>query len=386
MCVGRRRKGGLGVKDLKSFNLSLLAKWRWRLLLEDKPQWKLVLEAKYGGVGRPSLSIGRMDKASLWWRDLVGLGVVRGVTEDWLNNVFVQNIGDGRDTLFWHYNWCVGSPLAELFPRLFSISLQVDANIKEMGVWSSGVWIWQLKWRRPFFVWEEEVYRDFLLLLEVVPISRDKPSWSYRLDTGGLFSVKSNYVFLAPLLSSTSTLPHSLRGIVHKVWDSWALSKVVVFSWQALLSRIPTRANLTIRGVLLEGGNVSCAVCGGGVETEDHLFLLCPFAWSIWVEVFKWFGVVEVLSGNFVSLFQSFLSSLKSGKRPQKGIMMVWQTVIWTIWCVRNDKVFSDKPIHFEEVLERLKCIAWKWLLARKSNSLSLYYEWCVNPLDCITR
>jgi hypothetical protein len=89
-----------------------------------------------------------------------------------------------------------------------------------MGGWSSGRWIWQLKWRRPFFVWEEEVYRDFLLLLEVVPISREKPSWSYRHDIGGLFSVKSNYEFLAHLLSSTSSLPHSLSGVVHNVWDS----------------------------------------------------------------------------------------------------------------------------------------------------------------------
>jgi hypothetical protein len=47
----------------------------------------------------------------------------------------------------------------EAFPRLFSISLQRDANIKDMGVWASGVWIWQLKWRRPFFAWEEEMYQ-----------------------------------------------------------------------------------------------------------------------------------------------------------------------------------------------------------------------------------
>jgi hypothetical protein len=96
--------------------------------------------------------------------------------------------------------------------------------------------------------------------------------------------------------------------------------------------------------------------------------------------------VVEVLPGNIVSHFQSFLSSFKGGKRPRKGIMLVWQAVIWTIWRVRNDKVFSDKPIHFEEVLDNLKSIAWKWLLARKSNSPSLYYEWCANPLDCIVR
>jgi hypothetical protein len=86
------------------------------------------------------------------------------------------------ETLFWHYNWCVGGPFVETFPRLFSISLQSNANIKDMGVW-----IWQLKWRRPFFVWEEEIYREFLLLLDLVPISRDKHSWNYRHDIGGLF-------------------------------------------------------------------------------------------------------------------------------------------------------------------------------------------------------
>jgi hypothetical protein len=140
------------VKDLKVFNLSLLAKWRWRLLSEDNPQWKLVLEAKYGCVMRSSLSIGRVHKASLRWRDLVGMGVVRGVVGDWLENAFVHIIDDGSDTIFWHHHWCVAGPLAVAFPRLFSISLQPEETIKDIGVWSSGSWLWQLKWRRPFFL------------------------------------------------------------------------------------------------------------------------------------------------------------------------------------------------------------------------------------------
>jgi hypothetical protein len=37
-----KSEGGLGVKDLKWFNVSLLAKWRWRLLVEDKSLWKNV--------------------------------------------------------------------------------------------------------------------------------------------------------------------------------------------------------------------------------------------------------------------------------------------------------------------------------------------------------
>jgi hypothetical protein len=37
-----RWKGGQGVKDLLLFNLSLLAKWHWHLLVEDGSLWKKV--------------------------------------------------------------------------------------------------------------------------------------------------------------------------------------------------------------------------------------------------------------------------------------------------------------------------------------------------------
>jgi hypothetical protein len=43
-----KSKGGLGVRDIRLVNLSLLAKWRWRLLLPGRPLWKEVLAAKYG--------------------------------------------------------------------------------------------------------------------------------------------------------------------------------------------------------------------------------------------------------------------------------------------------------------------------------------------------
>jgi hypothetical protein len=196
-----------------------------------------------------------------------------------------------------------------------------------------------------------------------------------------------NYAFLSSLWALPTSLSLPLCGVIHKVWESWAPSKVVVFSWQALLLRIPTKLNLASRGVALAGDQLSCAVCGGGgVENEDHLFLLCPLAWSIWVEVYRWFGVVEVFPGSIISLFVGFLSSLKRGKKLPKGIMIVWHAVMWVIWRVRNDKIFSDKSIILEDVFDRIKCNSWRWLLARKPISHCLYYEWCVNPLDCIVR
>lgn len=43
-----KEKGGLDVGDIRVVNVSLLAKWRWRLLNEDHALWKEVLVEKYG--------------------------------------------------------------------------------------------------------------------------------------------------------------------------------------------------------------------------------------------------------------------------------------------------------------------------------------------------
>jgi hypothetical protein len=39
--------GGLGLRDIIVVNLSLLAKWRWRLLNEENVLWKEVIGEKY---------------------------------------------------------------------------------------------------------------------------------------------------------------------------------------------------------------------------------------------------------------------------------------------------------------------------------------------------
>ena len=42
-------KGGLGIKDLNTFNIALLGKWRWNLFQHEGQLWARVLESKYGG-------------------------------------------------------------------------------------------------------------------------------------------------------------------------------------------------------------------------------------------------------------------------------------------------------------------------------------------------
>ena len=48
MCLPKER-GGLGIKDINTFNLALLGKWKLHLLQCQGDLWARVLESKYGG-------------------------------------------------------------------------------------------------------------------------------------------------------------------------------------------------------------------------------------------------------------------------------------------------------------------------------------------------
>ena len=64
-----KEMGGLGMLELRKFNVALLGKWLWRLGTDKKGLWREVLESKYGGWR--SLKRQRTTKLdSLWWKDL----------------------------------------------------------------------------------------------------------------------------------------------------------------------------------------------------------------------------------------------------------------------------------------------------------------------------
>lgn len=47
-----QEEGRLGIKDVGKINMTLLAKWKWRLVLEENGLWKKVIEFRYGSGER----------------------------------------------------------------------------------------------------------------------------------------------------------------------------------------------------------------------------------------------------------------------------------------------------------------------------------------------
>jgi hypothetical protein len=117
-------------------NISLLAKWRWRLLSDDNSLWKEVIKGKYGGtvVGRVMMEEDcKPWFSSTWWRDICSIG--SNLDRNWLAQSVTKKLGNGANTRFWE-DICVGEmSLRDRFPHLFSISVQQQATVASVCVW-----------------------------------------------------------------------------------------------------------------------------------------------------------------------------------------------------------------------------------------------------------
>jgi len=84
---------------LKEFNLSLLGKWCWRLLVDRDGFWYRVLAARYGEEAR-RLEVGGQS-CSYWWREVARIRDGVGEEgESWFSERVSRKVGDGATTLF----------------------------------------------------------------------------------------------------------------------------------------------------------------------------------------------------------------------------------------------------------------------------------------------
>jgi hypothetical protein len=192
-----KNQGGLGDNDLRFMNISLLTKWRWRLLSEREPFWKGIIQAKYGR---------------------------------------------GRDLGEWAF--------------------RETPRVSDSIWWKGPIWRWDFKWRRNFFVWEEELVINLDNLLNQVHLSTMDDEWKCHHPTGGTFTVNSIYSFL-----SNSISPPPVALVVEKLllleylWKSYVPYKVIVFTCQLLLGRLPTKGNLFKRRIFYETQQRDCLWC-----------------------------------------------------------------------------------------------------------------------------
>ncbi|GAU49673.1 hypothetical protein TSUD_91110 [Trifolium subterraneum] len=289
--------GGLGVRRLLEFNIALLGKWCWRMLVDREGLWFRVLAARYG-MERDRLREGGR-RGSLWWREIVNIREGRGDRGGgWFGECVSKKVGDGSGTLFWTDPWLEGTPLCERFGRLFDLDVHKLSRVDEMFAlgWEVGGEAWE--WRRQLWAWEEELVRECQDLLHAFSLQAHfSDSWQWQPDPANGDSVRSAYQILTS--QESAPLPATSDLILHKQVPL----KISILAWRLLRDRLPTKANLAARDIITPAAHLCVSGCGD-IESAQHLFLSCSTFGSLWSSVRSWIGFS---AGNPHSLPDHFL-------------------------------------------------------------------------------
>ncbi|GJV69335.1 RNA-directed DNA polymerase, eukaryota, reverse transcriptase zinc-binding domain protein [Tanacetum coccineum] len=143
-------------------------------------------------------------------------------------------------------------------------------------------------------------------------------------------------------------------------WVKSVPSKVNITAWKIKINALPTRFNLSCRGMDID--SIMCLICNGGVETTSHLFFQCELVRQIMRKISIWWNVDYA----DVSSYEEWLAWLVSIRIQikLKGMMEgVFYGLWWSIWNFRNKILFEDKPPKKALLFDNLVSNSFNWLL-----------------------
>ncbi|GJY42151.1 RNA-directed DNA polymerase, eukaryota [Tanacetum coccineum] len=123
-------------------------------------------------------------------------------------------------------------------------------------------------------------------------------------------------------------------------WVKYVAIKVNVLAWKIKIDALPTRFNISRRGIDIH--SILCPVCDGGVESSKHLFFRCYLSKQIARKVSLWWNVAYVDVNSYAEWY-SWIVSLRIAAKSKLMLEGVFYTMWWQLWTYRNKLLFDDK-------------------------------------------
>nr|GEY33881.1 RNA-directed DNA polymerase, eukaryota [Tanacetum cinerariifolium] len=115
---------------------------------------------------------------------------------------------------------------------------------------------------------EEEQLHQLVELVGSISLSISNDRWAWLLGSYGEFSVHSARTYIDEII--LPTVGDSTR------WVKVVSIKINILAWKVYLDKLPTRLNLSLRGIDIP--SIICLNCGLAGESCSHLFFSCNLA------------------------------------------------------------------------------------------------------------
>nr|GEX41186.1 RNA-directed DNA polymerase, eukaryota, reverse transcriptase zinc-binding domain protein [Tanacetum cinerariifolium] len=221
---------------------------------ETKITWiawqKVLASMRHGGLGVSSYyALNRaliLKWTSIWCFIIREVQVLKANGFNFISHYKIK-VRNGCSTQFWLDHWLSDAPLREKFPRMFALDTEKEVTVADkLGASSLNA------------SFQRNVHDG--------------------AELDGSFQVKEVRNYFDDLILPTHSEVTRWVKVIPK--------KINIFVWRARRDCLPTRHNLTLRGVSLVSD--SCPLCEGSVEVTQHLFFLCPIAHNIFQRICSW--------------------------------------------------------------------------------------------------
>ncbi|KAA3455882.1 reverse transcriptase [Gossypium australe] len=245
--------GGMGFRDLNSFNVALLAKQGWRLLRYPNFLLARTLKAKYY-KDSDFLQSALGNLPSLTWKSV---WMAKGL----LLQGMCWRIGDGMKISIWKDKWISGKAVINgqnpsMFSGIEKVADLIDSNTRK---------------------WNEELVRHTFTGSDAekilcIPLSRfpheDFVIWCE--EPTGEFSVRSGHRLLAQ--NGQTQIQDNFIKFYRRLWGLDLPAKIKITVWRGSSNYLPNYSNLYYKRLM---GAVNCRRCNMEEETREHLFRDC---------------------------------------------------------------------------------------------------------------
>ncbi|GJZ84117.1 RNA-directed DNA polymerase, eukaryota [Tanacetum coccineum] len=360
--LASKEKGGLGVSSLYALNRALLFKWVWRFFTQDSSLWARVIKAIHGTDGK----IGKSAKSiypSVWLDIVHEVEKLKGHGID-LMSYIQKKLGNGANTYFWEEIWCGDVEFKKMFPRLYA--LEACKNLSVASKLSQSCLDFSFR-RAPRGGVEQAQLADMLSKLDGVSLVNSSDRWRWSLVGSGDFSVAS-----VRKLIDDKTLP---EVSTKTRWIKVVPIKVNIHAWKVRLDGLPTRLNISRRGLDID--SILCPLCENAVESSTHIFFTCRIVREIFRKVSCWWNVSFADISSYEE-WKDWIVNSRLSLKYKNLLEGVCYILWWHIWAFRNKSIFGlknpTKAGIFDDVVSR----SFYWCRSRCKASFS-WIDWCKN-------
>ncbi|GJU99239.1 RNA-directed DNA polymerase, eukaryota, partial [Tanacetum coccineum] len=224
---------------------------------------------------------GLKSHVSYVWFEMLALDL-----EEEIRMHYANETGNGDKIAFWEDSWIGHIVLKDLYHRIYALETCKFVKVGTKLTQSSLDFSFR---RKPRGGIEQEQYEALLVQVRDVNLVPMSDRWKWSLENSGGFSVASVRKMLDDKM---------LPDVTTKTrWIKLVPIKVNVHAWKVKIDSLPTRFNISRRGMDID--SITCSICDNGVESSSHLFFKCNMVRDIIRKITRWWDITYIEADSY---------------------------------------------------------------------------------------